>query len=476
MKTEDIDRKIGMPDVDEEWAKFEREVIGEETKPKKRVLVGWTVGIAASIALLAGFFIWGNDAETQADGGGELAQTTKVQMPEEINATNNKATQENTPNNSEDNPSTHLLAQTIIQPSDKVEEQTPATDNGTVGEEVFAVVEQQPYFKGGEIGLKEFIKQHLRYPSTAQAYGVSGKVLMNFKIDSLGFVSGAKAIKHFLKYDTLLLSRESETRQTQLKEQIAQQLEEECARVISLMPRWAPGKICGKVVSCKYNLPFLFQPSEFLANASDSASQGRSTELKTVSNSSNTGQNKRRVTGWFSRPTNDSVLILVNGKPLPNTVTKQMLQGNIFQYIHQRQQLVDSIMVYKDDQAKQRYLAKYGERVKYGVIEITTSPDTLCDAYVRQHPELKKSRRCVTGYVVNDATNEPLPFAQIYLPRWGAFCAMADSTGHFVFWPPLSVETIEVSSLGYKTQKIHVADSVLTVRLSRLRTRATTFP
>jgi hypothetical protein len=31
MKTEDIDKKIGMPDVDAEWAKFEREVIGEET-------------------------------------------------------------------------------------------------------------------------------------------------------------------------------------------------------------------------------------------------------------------------------------------------------------------------------------------------------------------------------------------------------------------------------------------------------------
>ena len=27
MKTEDIDKKIGMPDVNEEWAKFEREVI-----------------------------------------------------------------------------------------------------------------------------------------------------------------------------------------------------------------------------------------------------------------------------------------------------------------------------------------------------------------------------------------------------------------------------------------------------------------
>ena len=27
MKTEDIDRKIGMPDIDMEWAKFDKEVI-----------------------------------------------------------------------------------------------------------------------------------------------------------------------------------------------------------------------------------------------------------------------------------------------------------------------------------------------------------------------------------------------------------------------------------------------------------------
>ena len=32
MKTEDIDKRIGMPDVDKEWARFEQEVIGKETK------------------------------------------------------------------------------------------------------------------------------------------------------------------------------------------------------------------------------------------------------------------------------------------------------------------------------------------------------------------------------------------------------------------------------------------------------------
>ena len=30
MKTEDIDKRIGMPDVDKEWARFEQEVIGKE--------------------------------------------------------------------------------------------------------------------------------------------------------------------------------------------------------------------------------------------------------------------------------------------------------------------------------------------------------------------------------------------------------------------------------------------------------------
>lgn len=39
MKTEDIDKRIGMPDVDAEWTKFEREVIGNSPaggKPKAK--------------------------------------------------------------------------------------------------------------------------------------------------------------------------------------------------------------------------------------------------------------------------------------------------------------------------------------------------------------------------------------------------------------------------------------------------------
>ena len=289
MKTEDIDKKIGMPDVDEEWAKFEREVLSEETKTRKRVFVGWTIGIAASIALLAGIFLWGNGAEQQTGSSNQLAQAAKdqtsekEQTSEKRNVTDSDVVKEDTTHNSQsqeplstprevfenvaanhqkEKPSGELLAQATPPTSERMEELTH--ENRTEDIRVFNVEEQQPSFRGGYRGLQEFIKQNLKYPSMAQAYGVSGRVIMQFKIDSLGYISDVKAAKHLLRYDTLLLSRESEARQIELKEQIPQQLEEECARVIALMPRWSPAKISGKVVSMKYNLPFMFQPSEML--------------------------------------------------------------------------------------------------------------------------------------------------------------------------------------------------------------------
>ena len=483
MKTEDIDKKIGMPNVDDEWAKFEREVIGEEeTKTRKRVFIGWTAGIAASIALLAGIFLWGNDEEKQT-GSRELAQTTNIETPERkvtddddtkaVSGSNSpdkiepsNMRKEDAPNSTKNHQSSNLIAM-ATPTDDRMEEQAPVADSRTDSQVVFAMVEQQPYFRGGNVALQEFIKQNLRYPLSVQEYGVSGRVIMQFMIDSLGYVSDAKATKLLLKYDTLLLSRESESRQIQLKEQIAQQLEEECARVIAMMPRWAPGRIAGKTVSMKYNLPFQLQPSEFLANTSDTtALQKRIAGKELVPNSSYLGKNAMRLIGRSTRQANDSVLILVDCTAQPDYVVREILQGDIIRYFYQRQQVIDNIMIYKDEKAKQRYSEKYGDRAKYGVIDITTAPDTLCEAYMRQHPEMKQSRRYVTGYVVNEETNEPLPFTQIYLSLWSDFGTMTDSTGHFAFWPPLTTGTLYAVCTGYVTQKFHISDTELIIRLS----------
>lgn len=57
MKTEDIDKRIGMPDVDKEWARFEREVIGKEAKTNKRSIYSWIGGLGIAACLLLFFLI-----------------------------------------------------------------------------------------------------------------------------------------------------------------------------------------------------------------------------------------------------------------------------------------------------------------------------------------------------------------------------------------------------------------------------------
>ncbi|MBO4840899.1 MAG: carboxypeptidase-like regulatory domain-containing protein [Bacteroidaceae bacterium] len=65
MKTEDIDKRINMPDVDAEWARFEKEVIGRKINSVKKIWLGG-LSIAASIILVTGLFLLGlNNKETK---------------------------------------------------------------------------------------------------------------------------------------------------------------------------------------------------------------------------------------------------------------------------------------------------------------------------------------------------------------------------------------------------------------------------
>jgi hypothetical protein len=80
MKQEDIDKKIGMPDVDAEWAKFEREVINSNTASRKPFY--WLIGIAASIALVAGIFLFDHDVEApQQLSAKQTPLSEKLQTP-----------------------------------------------------------------------------------------------------------------------------------------------------------------------------------------------------------------------------------------------------------------------------------------------------------------------------------------------------------------------------------------------------------
>ena len=266
MKTEDIDKKIGMPDVDAEWAKFEHDVIDAEVKSHKRVML-WGLSIAASIALVIGFFLFAQDADEQAE--------TMVAIAEKPVVPNTHAADVITPAK-EETPATEEMPKTkkatkVKQHSDigqlamtipldtKKEEATsnhPATEESV---KVFSSVEQSPGYPGGQKALQEFLKANKRYDGLAQEYGAKGRVITSFLVDSLGYISDIKVVKVMrMSYDSLRLSQETEEMQQLVKQQITAQLSEESKRLVSLMPRWMPGKMSGKSRNVRYMIPIQF--------------------------------------------------------------------------------------------------------------------------------------------------------------------------------------------------------------------------
>lgn len=82
MKTEDIDKRIGMPDVDAEWARFEQEVIGKEPKTNKRSIYSWMGGLGIAACLLLFFLInKGDEPKPETSVVAEQAEPQPIQQP-----------------------------------------------------------------------------------------------------------------------------------------------------------------------------------------------------------------------------------------------------------------------------------------------------------------------------------------------------------------------------------------------------------
>lgn len=474
-----------MPDVDAEWVKFEREVINPKTTSLKTLY--WGIGIAASIALLAGIFLFGNDEKEQtsvavakveqpvASTVHEVVETTIETEPAPM------ATQR---------PNDDLLAMATPSKSE--------VNEAAEAETVYDCGEVMPCFPGGEQALRDFIKTNMRYPDLVMEYGAKGRVITTFLVDSTGLVSNFKVFRYMrMSYDTLRLAQETEDRQQQIKEQIAQQLGEESIRILSMMPRWTPGSQFGRVVNVKYNLPIAFNVTDaeretYLAQkqATDDDLQDRIAGLTIVPTSADLGPDNAMQLGGIRIAGSDTVrigrkpdydfLVVIDRQPLSEAEQKRMLSSGIHIYFFNRQQMLNSINIYKDEDAKRPYVEQYGERARNAVMAITTAPDTLCDAYVQQHPELMQTRHRIEGYVVDKDTNEPLPDTWInctwttyknvgdtWINHTDGAGAATDSTGHFVLWPPRKDVKLQASRTGYVPVRIdQPADTTLTIRMT----------
>ena len=101
--------------------------------------------------------------------------------------------------------------------------------------EVFVVVDEMPGFPGGEEELFAFIRSNVHYPDPALQARISGKVYVNFVVETDGTITRVKVLRG-----------------------MGHGCDEEPLRVVNLMPPWKPGTQNGKPVRVRYNLPFSF--------------------------------------------------------------------------------------------------------------------------------------------------------------------------------------------------------------------------
>jgi periplasmic protein TonB len=103
-------------------------------------------------------------------------------------------------------------------------------------EEVFFIVEDMPSFDGkGQDGFRSYIAQNLRYPEIAAENGISGKVYVQFAVNSKGAVVDAVVVRG-----------------------VDPALDKEAVRVVMSSPSWAPGKQRGKPVKVQFTFPINF--------------------------------------------------------------------------------------------------------------------------------------------------------------------------------------------------------------------------
>lgn len=102
-------------------------------------------------------------------------------------------------------------------------------------EPIFFVVEEMPEFPGGELALRKFIAESIKYPVIAQENGIQGKVYVNFVVGKDGRVTNARVIRS-----------------------IDPALDKEALRVINSLPVWKPGLQRGEPVRVSFSVPISF--------------------------------------------------------------------------------------------------------------------------------------------------------------------------------------------------------------------------
>ena len=103
-------------------------------------------------------------------------------------------------------------------------------------QQIFQVVEEMPEFPGGMGECMKFLGKNIKYPQISQENGVQGRVIVQFVVNQDGSIVDPQVVRGVDPY-----------------------LDKEALRVISMMPKWKPGKQRGKAVRVRFTQPVMFR-------------------------------------------------------------------------------------------------------------------------------------------------------------------------------------------------------------------------
>ena len=101
----------------------------------------------------------------------------------------------------------------------------------------FQLVEVKPQFNGGDANVfSKWVNSHLEYPEEAKELCITGRVTLQFTIKADGRVTNVRVLQG-----------------------LEESLDKEAVRVVSMSPKWSPGRIKGRAVDVTFTFPVIFQ-------------------------------------------------------------------------------------------------------------------------------------------------------------------------------------------------------------------------
>ncbi len=101
----------------------------------------------------------------------------------------------------------------------------------------YTLVEEKPSFNGGDANeFTKWVYSKIEYPEVARENGISGRVTLQFTIEADGSLTNIRVLRG-----------------------VDPSIDQEAIRVVSMSPKWTPGRQRDKAVRVTYNFPIFFQ-------------------------------------------------------------------------------------------------------------------------------------------------------------------------------------------------------------------------